>query len=409
MAFRTLGCKVNQTDSEVMADSLLAGGWRVAPESDAAVVVVNSCTVTAEADRKARKAVRRALALPSRPVVVVTGCLAAVDAEGLAALGDRVLVEPRREVVASRLGALGHASPGAVPATGVLGRTRAMVKVQDGCDRGCAYCIVPRARGAPRSVRAAEVTSRVRALARVGVAEVVVTGIDVGRYRDGELRLPDLLREVALCGVARIRLSSIEPPDLSEELLGVLASSDRFAPHLHVPLQSGSDGVLAAMHRGYDTAAYERAVDLAREALPGLALTTDVLVGFPGEREEDFEATRAFVRRMAFSRLHVFRYSRRAGTPAAVREDQVSGPVKTARARSMRALDAEARAAHRFLRRGGTADVLVERVGAGWAEGTSEDYLRVRVNTSTAAEGDTVRVVLSGEDGGVMRAEPLQG
>ena len=434
----TLGCKVNQVDSEQIADDLAAfiekdaltsdgpdGIWREAAKGNDApeeardsamaaaareiasgpeVVVFNSCTVTAEADRKARKLIRHALSLPSRPTVVVTGCLAAVDPEGLRALGDPVLVEPDKELVAERVSSLLGTS---LPAPAPRGtrhrsssRARVQVKVQDGCDARCAYCIVPEARGKPRSVPAATVLEEVQCLAAAGVGEVVLTGVNIGRYGDGGVRLPELLSAVGETGIPRVRLSSIEPGDVDDELLEVAVELPAFCRHLHVPLQSGCDRTLLAMGRPYDTRTYGDVLARARAALPGLAVTTDVIAGFPGEGAADVAASRAFVEAAGFSRLHVFRYSERRNTPAAARTDQIPPAERASRARELRACGA--RLAERFAteRLGTTCELLVERVledeGHRHAEGTTREYLHAIVDDPAARPGDRLLIEITG-------------
>lgn len=419
VAVRTLGCKVNRTESEALAEALIARGVPVSAVRDGAdVVVINTCTVTGEADAKARKEVRRALAAPGGPDVVVTGCLAAVDADGLRALGRRVTVEPDRAAlagtVASLFAARRRSGPPAVVPRGPkqrppeVFRTRVMVKVQDGCDRRCAYCIVPDARGNPVSVPVAEVLARVDALARAGTAEVVLTGVNIGRYRDGATGLGELVRAIGARGVPRIRISSIEPLDVTDDLLDVLASVSGVMPHLHVPLQSGCDRTLEAMGRGYSAPEYRDAVRRARAALPGLAVTTDVIAGFPGETDRDFEESLAFVEACGFAGLHVFRYSRRRGTPAYAMPGQVPAPVASARARALRDAGARLATSYGESRVGGTAEVLVESLTGRGAVGTSEDHLRVTVPDCDAASGAIVRVRLISKDAdGGLTGRPL--
>lgn len=411
VAFRTLGCKVNQVESEAMAAQLLGSACTITAEEDARVVVVNTCTVTGEADRKARKEVRRALRLPNEPVVVVTGCLATLDAEGLRALGPRAVIEADKTAVAARVAAIlgvgaetpaRGATPGATtgatiaPRVGGAFHTRAMVKVEDGCDAYCAYCIVPYARGASRSMPLRDVVAEVEALVAAGTAEIVLTGINIGRYRDGSADLADLVHAVAGTGVPRIRLSSIEPLDVPGRLLEVLASTPAACPHLHVPLQSGCDRVLRAMDRGYDTRTFSEVLAEARDAIPGLALTTDVLVGFPGESPAEAVEARTFVEGCGFMRLHVFRYSARPGTIAAEMPGQIDPRDRASRAERMRETGARLGAAYAASRVGGMARVLVERTDGTTAEGTSEDYLRVRFPARDSRIGDVVAVTVGG-------------
>jgi threonylcarbamoyladenosine tRNA methylthiotransferase MtaB len=430
VAIRTLGCKVNRAESESLSEALSALGARPAAEGEEPdAVVVNTCTVTGEADAKARKEVRRALASTSGLVAVI-GCLAALDADGLRGLGDRVLVLSDRraeavagsvmEAVASARGAAAAPEPSsagpddATPAAGGRSgaRTRALVKVQDGCADRCAYCIVPDARGGPTSVPATEIVARVAALHAAGTAEVVLTGVNIGRYAD-ESRAPDLaslVGAIAATGIRRIRVSSVEPVDLSDRFLGTLATADSMAPHLHIPLQSGCDRTLAAMGRRYDTAAFARALARARASLPLLAVTTDVIVGFPGETDQDFAASLAFVESCGFAKVHVFRYSKRAGTRAAARADQVPAPVKAQRAAQMRGLSGRLADRYARSREGGAADVLVERVTGATATGTTEDHLRVDVACGDPPfkVGDVVRVTLSPDGRGGMKGLPVR-
>ncbi len=409
VAIRTLGCKVNRSDSEALAHSLLRHGAALVVEDEADIVVVNTCTVTAEADRKVRKAVRRAAESKRRPTVIVTGCMAVTDADGASALGRSIIVEPDRSRVADIVDVLAAGRAGAVepgPATGVF-TTRVMLKVQDGCAGRCAYCIVPRARGNPRSTPLVEIASRALELARGGCREVVVTGVNVGRYKDGDAGIADVLRTVEEAGIARVRLSSIEPGDLAEPLLARLAEIASLCPHLHVPLQSASDAVLGAMRRGYTFSEYTRAIASARSAIPGLTVTTDVIVGFPGETEDDAIITEEAISAIGFSRTHVFRYSRRSGTEAASMPEQVPAAVIADRAARARKIGDAAAAEYARSRRGQEANLLVERRKGSIAEGTTEDYLKVRVRDSRAAVGELRRVRIGESEKGAIWGETI--
>lgn len=419
IAFTTLGCKVNRAESDHLAARLLGMGASIVAEEDAAVVVINTCTVTGEADRKARKVVRRALGLPGSPVVVVTGCLAALDAAALEALGGRVVVEADKDVIAERVAGLlgmeaGERVGGLGPRTGVGFRTRVAVKVEDGCDAFCAYCIVPHARGLPRSVPLAGVVAEVEGLVEAGVAEVVLTGINIGRYRDEEAcaGLAHVVSAVSATGVRRMRLSSVEPNDLTPQLLEALARSEATCAHLHVPLQSGSDAVLQAMGRPYTMAGFAERIAAAREALPGLVVTTDVIAGFPGETDEDALATFDAVDACGFSRLHVFRFSARAGTPAATMPGRVPAPVVASRAAALRELDVRLRARYAAGRVGDVAEVLVESVsaeadGSLRASGTTRDYLTLSADGTGRAPGYLGYARVLSADGGTLCGEWL--
>jgi len=411
VAFRTLGCKVNRVESDAIAAELLGAGARVVDEAEAGVVVISTCTVTGEADAKSRKAIRQALSAPGAPAVVVTGCGAAVDPEALRALGDRVVVEADKGRIAAHVAstlAMACAGPApASPRTGAGFRTRALLKVEDGCDAFCSYCIVPYARGVPRAVPLDALVADARGLVSAGVREIVLTGINIGRYRHDGAALASVVEAVAATGVERLRLSSIEPLDLTPDFLGVLADTASFCPHLHVPLQSGSDAVLSAMGRRYTAAQFATRIAAAREALPGLAVTTDVLCAFPGESVADAEETLRFVDGVGLSALHVFRFSARPGTPAAEMGGRVAPPEAARRAEALRACGERLRAAHAERRTGETARVLVERAGAaGSGRGKTEDYLPVEVAGGAALVGRCVTVRLRRGADGALVGEP---
>lgn len=387
VAFVNLGCRVNRDELDDMASALLGRGLRVVPPQDASAIVVNSCAVTGEAEAKTRKQVRHMAGLPQAPEVVVTGCVANLFEDELSCLAPNVSVVPDKSQVASRvLDLLGLGAEGWWPsrereATGTpTGRTRPGIKIQDGCDNRCTYCIVWKARGAARSLPAGQVLDRVRSASAAGAAEVVLSGINIGSYAWEGLGLPGLLdllmRET---DVGRVRIGSIEPPDVTQDLLATMAAwPDRLAPFLHVCLQAGCDRTLERMGRAYDAAFFEGAVRMARQTLPDLALGTDVIVGFPGETDRDFEESYAFCERMAFSKMHVFRYSRRPGTPAAQAPDQVPPQVAAERGRRLRALSQRMRTRAAQNRLGREDLVVVERRGRGVTGG----LLDVRLDPS---------------------------
>lgn len=407
VALKTIGCKVNQADTEEMTCRLLAHGLALGDESDADVVIVNSCAVTSEAERKVRKAVRRSLCSPASPHVIVTGCAAVVSAEELGAIGDRVTVETDRDAVPGRVAAmLGVEASDATPdglriPIGPSFRTRVRVKVQDGCDCHCAYCIVPTTRGMPRSKPLSQIVDDVERLAGAGVAEVVLTGVNLGKYEHSGMDLGDLIAALLGTSIQRLRLSSIEPGDVGEKLCEVMAASSNVMPHLHIPLQSGSNEVLANMGRDYDLADYAAAIGRAKEALPGLAVTTDILVGFPGEAERDHMLTVDALHGLwrTVSKLHVFPFSARPGTRAAGMAGHLSPEVISARAAQIRVLGDLMRADYMKMRKGQRAQVLVERALGGVAEGTSEDYLKVIIARRGLDVGDVVDVLLGSADG----------
>ncbi len=344
-----LGCKVNRVEADTMHAALLRRGCEPVAEEAADLIIVNTCTVTGEADKKARKAVHHALAVNPVADVVVTGCAAAINPQVFLSMGARVRVLAKREVE----DALGvHDDADALPLRSGAGfNTRVGLKVQDGCDHACTYCIVHVARGKARSVPADAVIAEARRYFEAGVKEVVLTGIDIGAYRDGDVGLAELVRRLLpvaeqTCApgerACRIRISSIEPRNVNDALIDVLASSGgRVCRHLHVPLQSGSTKVLREMDRPYTAEEFFALVAKLRARIPEVALSTDVIVGFPGESDDDFKATCSLVSEAGFMRLHVFPYSRRAGTPAAERSDQVPADVKRARAARLRQIGEE--------------------------------------------------------------------
>ena len=339
----SLGCKVNQYEGQAIRERLVCLGYAETPLGQCPeVVIVNTCTVTARADEKCRKAVRRARRASPGAKVIVTGCAAVTSPETYEAMPevDLVLTKAQMPHAASALA-------GWAPREGDIfdlrisafaRHTRAFLKIQDGCDAFCSYCIVPYARGAPRSRPLAEVREEAHRLVDHGHREIVLTGIHLGLYgRDlGGPDLCDAVRAVlSVRGVARLRLSSIEGPEVPDRLLDLLADDPRLCPHLHLPLQSGDDGVLAAMNRRYTADEFLAVVEAARRRLSRPAVTTDVMAGFPGETDEQFANTLRVCREAGFSRMHVFRYSPRPGTPAA---ERAPVPVRAAREREAQAL-----------------------------------------------------------------------
>ncbi len=428
VAIHTLGCRVNQYDSEAMLALFRRAGHRVVGcGEEADVYVVNTCTVTGESNRKCRQLIRRLRREHPAAVLVVAGCYAQTAPGEVAGLpgvdvvvgtADRASVvelaeaarrcrggAPRvrvgdvfraREMEAPVVAAAG-AGGGVAGATGGegaapgTGRARALLKVQEGCNEMCSYCIVPFARGRPRSRPVAEVALEAELLAREGFREVVVTGTHLGSYgRDlpGRPTLAVLLRALnEVEGLARIRLSSVEPMDVDEGLLAAIGELPRVCPFLHLPLQSGSDRVLARMRRRYAVADFRRVVERARELIPGLAVGTDLIAGFPGEEEADHRETVALVRDLGLARLHVFPYSPRPGTPAAGAADQVPPGERRRRARELIALGRELALAHHRRLMGRTVEVLVEEVGPEAAAGHTPDFVRVEARLPALGGG----------------------
>jgi len=365
-----LGCKVNRVDSDTLAAALLGLGHEFVPAPDADAVLINTCTVTGEAEKKTRKAIRHALRENAQATVFVTGCAAVIDPEGLAAISGRVVVEPDKLKAVALMDGRYAIDFEQTLRTGTGFPTRVGIKVQDGCDNACSYCIVNKARGAATSRAFNDVTAEVERYAQAGARELVLTGINLGSYHDGENGLLQLLeRLLEQTGEARLRLSSIEPCDVDVRLARLIAQAQgRICRHLHLPLQSGSAKVLKEMNRPYNAQEYFQTVEMLSQEIPGLSLSTDIIVGFPGETEEDFEATLEAARRCAFSKIHVFPYSMRKGTPAAARLDQVPPHIKASRSARLIDLAKQLREADFNARCGQIELVLVERAGRGLTE-----------------------------------------
>lgn len=356
IAFHTLGCKVNQGETAAMAHLFREAGYEVVDFATTAdVYVINTCAVTVQAEQKSRQIAHRAREHNPQALLVMVGCYPQVaqDREQLpegidlllgSAEKPRIveLVERTRQA-SSPLVAISRwtddTSFQMISVSQEVGRTRATLKIQDGCQQFCAYCIIPYARGPERSRSIADVVQEAKALVESGFKEIVLTGIHVGSFGQdlpGTPDLADLIEAVLqVPKLERLRLSSIEPNEISESLLQLMQQHANFCRHLHVPLQTGQDRVLKAMNRRYTTAEYRAIIKSVRSYVPEAAITTDVIVGFPGETEAEFQQTYEFIRDIGFSRLHVFRYSRRPGTPAADMPNQVPKVEKVRRSRSL--------------------------------------------------------------------------
>jgi len=396
----TLGCRLNQAEIETMARQLAAGGHAItADAAEADTVILNTCAVTAEAARDARNLTRRFARANPTAEIVLTGCYATLAPDELAALpgvGHRVtrVVGNGDKAGIPRL--LDPTLPANAPlfdreplaretAAGSIGRTRGFIKVQDGCDNRCTFCVTTIARGAGVSRPLAEVVAEVQSFADAGYREVVLSGVHLGSY-GRDLGRPAGLRELVAALLAdtdipRIRLSSLEPWDVSPGFFDLWADS-RLLPHLHLPLQSGSDRVLRRMARRTTRAAFRALAGEARAAIPDLNLSTDLIVGFPGETDEEFAETLEYTELLAFGRLHVFSYSPRPGTAAARMPDQVPGPVKKARATEMIALGERLGVAFHARYDGATRPALWEMAAGAEADGLrwvgyTDNYIRV--------------------------------
>jgi len=390
VAVETLGCRLNAYESDALKADFAARGYRVvAPGQAADVVVVNSCTVTDQADRKSRNALYRAGRSDApAPLVVATGCMATGQQAAVAALPgvDYVVDNDRKAgipalVDAHRAGEIAAAALPAGPFAYGNGehaaRARRYLKVQDGCDNRCSFCIIPFVRGRAVSRPLPAILDEARGIIDDGFHEIVVTGVNLGRYRHGGTDFAAMLQALlSLPGDFRVRLSSLEPDPLLEPAIDLLAD-DRLCPHLHLCLQSGSDRVLLAMRRLYDLRTFARLLDRARRIRPDLNATTDILVGFPGETDEEFEETCRAVERLRFTHCHTFRYARRDGTRAARMAGQVDERVKQRRSAVVRRLAAANRDAYLRGLTGARQRLLVESVEDGSARGYGECYVPI--------------------------------
>jgi len=427
VALATLGCKVNQYESAGMAETFRENGYSLVPFNGAAdMYVINTCTVTGKADFQSRQLIRRAAKNNPGAAILVTGCYAQI-------LPDEILQLPGVTMVAGNLekGDILHlvrkmaagvkkavqsdirrVAEFSTPATGAFaGKTRAFLKIQDGCDSFCSYCIVPYARGKSRSLPGKDVLERLQAMGEAGHRELVLTGINLGAY-GRDLRpvsdLSELLRQAgALKQVPRLRLSSLEPFEITDTLLAFIRDHEIICRHLHIPLQSGDDRILSLMGRGYGGAFFRDLVSNILNYLPDAAIGIDIMVGFPGEKEDEFQHTRQLIEELPLAYLHIFSYSPRPGTPAASWPNQVTGTDKKRRARIIRQLGIRKREAftRRFMGRDMT--VLLESKldrETGLMQGFSSNYVHVIVTNGKPSQADTLVKVIAEEivDGKLM-------
>jgi threonylcarbamoyladenosine tRNA methylthiotransferase MtaB len=415
-ALATLGCKTNQFESAALEEQLVAAGWSIVPfDTGAELVIVNTCTVTAATDSQSRNLIRRARRLNPACRVVVTGCYAQIDPAALRALPGVALVlgNAEKQDLLRLLGEEGgekiHVSDlreagGSVPTlTAFAERSRAFVQIQNGCNAFCSYCIIPFARGPSRSVAPELVLEQVQQLVAAGYPEVVLTGIHIGGYGldlEPPSRLTALVKLLfANSPVHRLRLGSIEPTEIPDELIELLATSPVFCPHLHIPLQAGDDAVLSRMNRHYDTAFFRALIARLVVRIPDLAIGLDLIAGFPGESEAEFAHTLALIADLPVTHLHVFPYSKRPGTPAATMGGQVPPEVIKERAAQLRALGSAKLDAFTRSFIGRELEVVVEGGGKGGVlRGISRNYLSIRFAGDLTLVGKAVAVRLVNVD-----------
>ena len=404
-AFHTLGCKVNQYDTQAMLEKFRAAGYEIVPfDADADVYVINTCTVTGTGDKKSLQLARRLRREHPDSALILAGCLAQRKPEDLLETGARLVIgtQHRGEVVellekalrentsinaVNELNATTPFEP--LTITSQEEHTRATLKIQEGCNNHCTYCIIPYTRGRVRSRRPEEVVAEGRELAAAGYQEVVLTGIHLSSYgvdfkEEENENLLSLIRQVhEVEGIRRIRLGSLEPRIITDDFAKALASMPKFCPHFHLSLQSGCDETLKRMNRHYTTEEYAAGCDILRRYFDNPAITTDVIVGFPGETEEEFEATKAFLERIGFYEMHIFKYSRRAGTRADRMPEQVPEQIKNVRSEALLLLEKQMSKAYRESFLGKKKTVLLEEKteigGRAYMIGHTMEYVKAVV------------------------------
>jgi len=449
IAFDTLGCKLNQYETDSIASQFLNAGYDIVPFTDQAdIYVINTCTVTNKADRKSRNLINRALrssglvgaaaqtAPAARPVenggsvatlerpdplVVVTGCFAEshkeeLEAEGLTYVVDNKAKSHIFELVEGHFrGEVLH--PGSVGSdlfsyttAEPVFHTRSMVKIQDGCDNYCTFCIIPYVRGHATSRPADEVLQSVRETVRRGYREVVLTGVNMSRYRWEDMLFGDLIEQIlAVPGDFRLRISSLEPDTLDDRFFEML-HHPKMAPHLHLCVQSGSERILLKMRRQYTLAGYEAIVDRIRREQPGFNITTDIIVGFPGEEEQDFQESCRIARNLGFGHIHTFKYSVRRGTRAERMPGHVPEKEKSRRSEIIRAISEQTKRSYRESLIGSQERMLVERIDP-LPRGYGEHYVPIQLNSDSVRENEFIDVRITGITAGddpVLLAEPVE-
>lgn len=405
-AFYTLGCKVNQYETEAMIELFKNEGYEICDFSEKAdVYVINTCSVTHMGDRKSRQMIRRAKKQNPKAVIAVSGCYSQTAPEEILSIDGVNLVignKGRNKITSLVKNLTCNSKVNAVSdimsthdfeelhIENYTDRTRAYIKIQDGCSQFCSYCIIPYARGPVRSRPESEIISEIEKLTKKGFTEIILVGIHVASYGKDlkNTSLEDLLIKVdKIEGVKRIRMSSIEPMTLNKEFVEKVKASTKLCPHFHISLQSGCDETLKRMNRHYTTDKYLEIVNGLRDAFSECAITTDIMVGFPGETDEEFDKTAEFVKKADFAEAHVFMYSQRKGTPAAKRPDQIAPQIKEERSKKMIELTNQSR--DKFLSQfvGQVKEVLFEQIVGGYFEGKTANYITVRIKTNENLQG----------------------
>ena len=416
----TLGCKVNQYESEAIAEGLTSRGFSVVPFSQVCdAYIINTCTVTAESDRKARQLIRRAIKTNPNAFVLVTGCMAEVFSDKLSKIEgiDYICGNGHKlQVIEALANLFSQGYKNACPQISIspldsfeemqikhFDRTRAYIKIEDGCENRCAYCIIPEARGKVRSKSPADVLAEVRTLTEGGCREIVLTGIETasyGRDFDNGYRLADLLEEVdAIPGIGRVRLGSLDPSLMKPDFVNRIAKLKSLTPHFHLSMQSGSDKILALMKRKYNRKMALEGMERLRAEMPGVQFTTDMIVGFPGETEEDFALTVNFAKQAKFLMIHVFPYSERRGTVAATLPGRVPEEIRHERVRELSAIQAKIQKEILDSYTNTSVDVLFETYLNGTMIGHTDTFVEVSCPVPHSLQSQLHTVYITGNDG----------
>ena len=408
IAFKTLGCRVNLFETDALASRFKAGGYEVVDASEADIFVVNTCTVTNTSDQKCRQAIHQIRRKNPKALLVITGCMVNHRKEELiqSGIADYVIDNERKssifDIVEEHF-SKGQSDPEGYdrdlfsyqPAFDTF-HTRSLIKIHDGCDNYCSYCIIPMVRGRSTSRPAEEIYHNVREVIAHGFKEIVLTGVNMGRYHDGDTRFESLVEHIInINGDFRVRVSSIEPDQFSDPFLQ-LFQHEKLAPHMHICLQSGSEDTLKRMHRFYTAEQFRGMCHRIKSFRPDFNLTTDIIVGFPGETEETFQESCDFAREIGFSHIHTFKYSKRTGTKAASMPDQVPENVKTQRSEVMRRISIENKLKYFEQMKGTTQRLLIERIDTkGMARGYGENYIPIQIPAQNLERNTFIDVVLN--------------
>ena len=428
VAFYTLGCKVNQYETEAMKELFEKEGYTVVGEEEVAdVYVINTCTVTNIGDRKSRQFIRRAKKLNKDSIIAVVGCYAQVAPDEIEKIGNvNVIIGTsdkskivkcceESKALKKQINIVKSSKElkdfEELKIEEIKSRTRAYMKIQEGCNQYCSYCIIPYARGPIRSRDINNIIAEANRLAYSGFKEIILTGIHIASYgKDiGNIGLLDVIKEISKVeGIERIRLSSMEPTLINDEFMETVCKIPQFCDHFHLSLQSGSDAILKRMNRKYTTSVYSNIVDLIRKYMPNAGITTDIIVGFPGEGETEFKETLDFVKKIKFSRIHVFKYSPRKGTPASKYSDQVHGAIKNQRSKELISIGEELTKNFNQQFLGSTLSVLFEEESKDnpkYLEGYTTNYIRIKALKDEKTKGKIVPVKMISLDGENMIGE----